>query len=76
MRPRRKSDPDETITIPIPLPGGKRWTRVTLPREMTEAEWAYWINVLEVMKTGIVPAGQLGFVDQHIDPDLMGPGES
>lgn len=42
------------ITLRIPLPGGPRWTAVTLPRRMTEEDWAYFLGVLDVMKPGIV----------------------
>lgn len=42
------------ITLRIPLPGGPRWTAVTLPRQMTDADWTYFLGVLDVMKPGIV----------------------
>lgn len=47
---------DQPISIPIPLPGGQRWTTITIPREMTSLEWEHLMTVLTAMKPGIVPS--------------------
>lgn len=46
---------DQPISIPIPLPGGQRWTSITTPREMTEVEWNHLMAVLAALKPGLVP---------------------
>lgn len=42
------------LTIPIPLPGGRRWVVLTVPRPMSEAEWQHVLAVLDAMRPGLV----------------------
>ncbi len=51
--------------VRIPLAGGD-WARVNFPKSMTEEEWTYVHNVLEVMKPALVSPDPLHDFEQGL----------